>query len=48
MGAQVGYYIDQQGDFDQYLIDNNIDVSRHSGVDCPMPSREALFSNPIH
>ena len=45
--GQVGYYIDQQGDFDQYLIDNNIDVSRHSGVDCPMPSREALFSNPI-
>jgi hypothetical protein len=45
--GQVGYYIDQQGDFDQYLIDNSIDVSRHSGVDCPMPSREALFSNPI-
>ena len=32
--GQVGYYmhIDQQGDFDQYLIDNSIDVPRHRGV----------------
>ena len=35
--------VNQQGDFDQYLIDNSIDVSRHGGVDWPMPSREALI-----
>jgi len=47
-GQVPSYWMDQEADVDQFLIDHGIDLEGGCGVECPMPTREAMFSDNVH
>ena len=39
----VGYWMDQEGDVEQFVIDHGIEIDPDKLVECPMPNKDALF-----
>ena len=39
----VGYWMDQEGDVEQFMIDHGIDINLEVPVECPMPNKGAMF-----